>query len=97
MPFPTSGDLPNPGIELVSPALAGGFFTSEPPGTDHQKNVCWVSPSHSAQWRQQRKSILNHEIVEEISEVKSDTSWWSLPVCLERLCNTRVQIQEEVC
>ena len=29
--FPTLGDLPNPGIEpasLTSPALAGGFFTS---------------------------------------------------------------------
>ena len=31
MPFPTSGDLSDPGIEpasLVSPALAGGFFTT---------------------------------------------------------------------
>ena len=35
LPFPSPGDLPNPGIELeslVSPALAGGFFTTEPPG-----------------------------------------------------------------
>ena len=24
-------DLPGPGVERVSPALAGGFFTSEPP------------------------------------------------------------------
>ena len=29
--FPTPGDLPNPGIRLVSPALAGRFFTAEPP------------------------------------------------------------------
>ena len=28
-PFPSSGDLPDPGIELTSPALAGGFFTAE--------------------------------------------------------------------
>ena len=31
LPFPTSGDLPNPGIEPVSlepPALAGGLFTT---------------------------------------------------------------------
>ena len=30
-PFPISGDLPNPGTEptsLVSPTLAGGFFTT---------------------------------------------------------------------
>ena len=26
MPFPPLGDLPNPGIEPVSPALAGRFF-----------------------------------------------------------------------
>ena len=34
LPFPTPGDLPNPGIKpesLVSPALAGGFFSTEPP------------------------------------------------------------------
>ena len=35
MPIPSSGDLPDPGIEpvsLVSPALAGRFFTTAPPG-----------------------------------------------------------------
>ena len=32
VPFPSLGDLPNPGIECVFPALAGGFFTFEPPG-----------------------------------------------------------------
>ena len=31
LPFPTPGDLLNTGIEPVSPALAGGFFTTEPP------------------------------------------------------------------
>ena len=32
MPFPSSEDLLDPGIELASPALAGRFFTTEPPG-----------------------------------------------------------------
>ena len=32
LPFPSSGDLPDSGIEPVFPALAGGFFTTEPPG-----------------------------------------------------------------
>ena len=32
LPFLSSGDLPNPRIEPTSPALAGGFFTTEPPG-----------------------------------------------------------------
>ena len=31
LPFPSPGDLPNPGIKPVSPALAGKFFTTEPP------------------------------------------------------------------
>ena len=29
--FPSPGDLPNPGLEPTSPALAGRFFTTEPP------------------------------------------------------------------
>ena len=29
--FPSPGNLPNPGIEPASPALAEGFFTTEPP------------------------------------------------------------------
>ena len=32
MPFPSPGDLPDLGIELASAALAGGIFTTEPPG-----------------------------------------------------------------
>ena len=38
LPFPSPGDLPNPGIDPVSPALqvvfciAGRFFTAEPLG-----------------------------------------------------------------
>ena len=35
LPFPTSGDLPDPGIEpmsLTSPELAGRFFSTVPPG-----------------------------------------------------------------
>ena len=40
--FPPLGDLPDPGIESVSPAssaLVGGFFTTERPGKLEQ----WVS------------------------------------------------------
>ena len=32
LPFPPPEDLPDPGTELTFPALAGGFFTSEPTG-----------------------------------------------------------------
>ena len=33
LPFPSPGDLPDPGTEpesIVSPALAGGYITTEP-------------------------------------------------------------------
>ena len=42
LPFPTPGDLPDPGIEHLPPVsamLAGGFFTTEPPGKPHELNV----------------------------------------------------------
>ena len=32
LPFPSPGDLSDPGIEPGSSALAGGFFTTEPLG-----------------------------------------------------------------
>jgi len=38
LPFPPPGHLPDPGIKpvsLVSPALAGRFFTTKPPGKPH--------------------------------------------------------------
>ena len=41
LPFPSPGDLPDPGIEpvsLMSPALAGGFFTT---------SAAWVHPQVS--------------------------------------------------
>ena len=31
LPFSSPGDLPDSGIETMSPALAGRFFTTEPP------------------------------------------------------------------
>ena len=39
--FPPPGHLPDPGIKLASPALAGGFFTTEPPGkpNDYKNNT----------------------------------------------------------
>ena len=52
LPFLSPGDLPNPGIKPVSPALASGFFTTEPPGKPYVKCICvnkftWNSADHS--------------------------------------------------
>ena len=35
LPFPSPGDLPNPGIEPGSPTLQADALTSEPPGKPH--------------------------------------------------------------
>ena len=32
LPFPPPGDLFDPGLKPLSPALPGGFFTTVPPG-----------------------------------------------------------------
>ena len=41
LPFPAPRDLPNPGMEATSPALVGGFFTTEPPGMLVPANASW--------------------------------------------------------
>ena len=44
LPFPPPRDLPTPGIKLrspASPALVGGFLTTEPPG----KPVGYLCPN----------------------------------------------------
>ena len=38
LPFPSPGDLPNPGIEPRSPALQADALTSEPPGKPKGKS-----------------------------------------------------------
>ena len=35
--FPSPGNLPDPRIKPMSPALAGGFFTTEPPGKPYPR------------------------------------------------------------
>ena len=42
--IPSPGDLPDPGIEPESPALAGRFFTTEPPGKPREHCVLVVQP-----------------------------------------------------
>ena len=46
LPFPSPGDLPNPGIEPRSPALQADVLPSEPPGNQkemkigYRKDIC---------------------------------------------------------
>ena len=55
LPFPPSGDLTDPGIKPMSPpypALAGGFFTTEPSGKPFKHHECEIA-THSSilAWR----------------------------------------------
>ena len=52
-------DLPNPGIELLSPALAGGFFTTEPPGK-HDLTGKQISGQKKKKIRKSRKQTHTH-------------------------------------
>jgi len=38
LPFPSPRDLPDSGIKFATPTLAGGFFTTEPPGKPIEEN-----------------------------------------------------------
>ena len=51
--FPSWEDLPDPGVELsffVVPALAGEFFTIEPPGKTHSVINFLINTSVSQAW-----------------------------------------------
>ena len=58
LPFPSPGDLPDPGIEPRSPALKADALLSEPPGkprfltsTELQDNIFERSPAHQQKIR----------------------------------------------
>ena len=53
LPFPSPGDLPDPGIGPVSSALAGGFLTTEPPRKPWRMSQAIAKPWAvlSARWR----------------------------------------------
>ena len=48
LPFSPPEDLPNPGITAPSPALAEGFFTSEPPGKP--RNQTYYNGNEECLW-----------------------------------------------
>ena len=49
LPFPSQGDLSNPGIEAKTPALAGRFFTAEQPG--NLFNLLWSLIFWRIEWK----------------------------------------------
>ena len=78
LPFPSAGDLSNPGIESLSPALAGGFFTTESAGKKGRKLIQeykWRGPNSAWTIRQgfwkEVKIELNLEEEKTINQAKN--------------------------
>ena len=46
LPFPSPGDLPDPGLELRSPALQADALPSEPPGKPIDRKVPFKYVEH---------------------------------------------------
>ena len=60
MPLPPPGILPDPGIEIASPAspaLAGRFFATEPPGNPYLSNNKKVEDRDGMYYSMERNSI----------------------------------------
>ena len=55
LPFPTPGDLPDPGTEPRSPALQADALPSEPPETHLQKKFYCVS----TKWKQSNHKLIS--------------------------------------
>ena len=71
--FPSPGDLPDPGIKPMSPALGGGFFITEPPGKPSiEASIFWPpkvksrligkDPDAGKDWRQKEKGVAADEM-----------------------------------
>ena len=63
LPFPSPGDLPDPGIEPRSPTLEADALTSEPPGKSFIMKLhlnIFVSQNQLLQFRAGSKKIPEH-------------------------------------
>ena len=51
-------DLPGPGIEPMSPALAGGFLTTGPPGNPQKRSIVFHFCKSLKVWLYRRQSLI---------------------------------------
>ena len=63
-PLPSPGDLPDPGIELWSPALQADSLPPEPPG-ECKSNSWWDKTSHSlgVNWTLKNKPMYKYKSI----------------------------------
>jgi len=70
LPFPSPGHLPDPGIEPVTPSLAGRFFTTKPPGKP-RKEVRQLNKIDLKSPPQFSKLLATGKITKEISDTST--------------------------
>ena len=81
LPFPTSGDLPDPAIKPTSPALASRFFTTELPGKP--RLLCtWQLNMHIVKCLQICKNEYMHDIQYMLSKTSIIMYYYWLPFTL---------------
>ena len=92
LPFPSPGDLPDPGNEpvtLMYPALAGRFFTIVPTGKlPVNKSISGASAFLSVKWRYARLSLM----------IRMQLFWKPVmtPKCLQNLLFPRIPPRKAV-
>ena len=76
LPFPTPGDLPDPGnklMSLASPALAGKFFTTVPPGRPLKAISLRIMMERH--WREGALEVNSNEAM----HIRKCSLWWEKP------------------
>ena len=84
MPFPSPEDLSDPGTEPTSPALVGGFFTTEP-HREARLSLSWASlvaqlgQNSRAMWETQVQSLGWEDPLEKEMAPHSSNLAWRIP------------------
>ena len=82
LPFPSPGDLPDPGIEPGSPALEADALTSEPSGTHSKNKWLYAHGCEKGEALLPLVSCLQPQLFFWWQSAFSKTNWVS-PFCLE--------------
>ena len=72
--FPPPGDLPSPGIEPVSPALAGRFFITEPPGKPNKQTTVLLKYLYTFYWATQAALVVKKNLPANAGNVRDPGS-----------------------
>ena len=105
MPFSSPGDLPKPGIEPMSPVLAGGFFLTESPEKSIYFRSQLLGPvrfpglselydtlkfcSSSSIVKSLLLSLIVKALIVQLNQSGREPTLWGKPDCLDRLCYFR--------